>query len=559
MNTKSSRIDLSLYVGRWVALNEAGKVAGIGRTPETARRLAQQAQPKEHLQLFWISPHAPHLALPAWPFLPMKALAADVPIWLVGGAVRDLLLGHPAHDWDFAVARGAMRLARRVADRLGGAYFALDAERDTARVVLDDPSRRQPAMLDFAGLRGSSVEEDLRWRDFTLNAMAMTLDGQVIDPLGGQRDLAAERVRAVSETTFVQDPARLLRAVRIAGQLGFDIDAGTAAHLRQHAPKINEVAGERIQMELVRIVGLVPASPHVRRLDAFGLLERVLPELGPLHTTEQSWPHHHRTVWRHTMAVLSALEGVLAPIRGQPRPSRALREVKAPAWAWSMLDGVLAPLQPPLLAYVQAALSTERPRSSMLKWAALFHDVGKAETRTVDDERRTHFYGHDDVSAERARARLRALHFANRAVDFVATVAAEHMRLLSLMQSAPPSRRAIFRFYRDTGDAGVGVVLLALADTLAVWGPGLKRDYWRTFLDVADALLQGYFHQEEELVAPKPLLTGHDLMALGVPEGPEIGRLLAALREAQAAGEVESREAALDFIREQRGEAPNVS
>lgn len=559
MKAKNLQIDLSPYAGRWVALNEAGKVAGIGRTLETARHHAQRAQPKEHLRLFWVSPHSPHLALPAWPFLPMKTLVGDAPIWLVGGAVRDLLLGRPAHDWDFAVEQGAMRLARRAANRLGGAYVTLDAERDTARVVLDDPATGKPAMLDFAGLRGSSVEEDLRWRDFTLNAMAMTLDGRVIDPVGGQQDLMAERVRAVSATTFVQDPARLLRAVRIAGELGFDLDPATAADLRTHAPKITDVAGERIQMELVRILDLVPASPHVRRLDAFGLLEHVLPELGLLHTTEQSWPHHYRTVWRHTLAVLSALEGVLAPIRGEPRPARASREVKAPAWAWSMLDEMLAPLQPLLLAYVQVPLSVERSRASMLKWAALFHDVGKAETRAVGDDERTHFYGHDDVSAERAEERLRALHFSNRVVESVATIVAEHMRMLSLMQSPPPSRRAIFRFYRDAGDAGVGVVLLGLADTLAVWGPGLERDYWRTFLSVADALLQGYFHRETEVVRPKPLLTGHDLMALGIPEGPEIGRLLAALREAQAAGEVENREEALDFVRVQHDEVPDVS
>ena len=521
--------------------------------PETARHRAQQAQPKEHLRLLWISPHSPHLALPAWPFLPLRALTGKTPLWLVGGAVRDLLLDRPAHDWDFTVARGAMRLARRVADRLGGAYFALDAERDTARVVLDDPTSREPAILDFAGLRGDSLQADLRWRDFTLNAIAMTLDGEVIDPLGGRRDLAARRVRAVSGTTFVQDPVRLLRAVRIAGELGFDIAPDTVAALRTHAPKITSASDERIQMELVRILDLVPAAPHLRHLDDFGLLEHVLPELGPLQATEQSRPHHYRTVWDHTLAVVAAVESVLAPLCGESRPSRALREVKAPAWAWSALDARLAPFQRLLLAYVQAPLSAERSRDSMLKWAALFHDVGKAETRTVGEDDRTHFYGHDDVSAKRARARLRALHFPNRAVDFVAALTAEHMRMLSLMQSPPPSRRAIFRFYRDTGDAGVGVVLLGLADTLAVWGPGLRRDYWRTFLTVAEALLQGYFHHEEEVIAPQLLLTGHDLMDLGLPEGPEIGRLLEALREAQAAGEVASREAALDFVRAQRG------
>lgn len=552
MKTKSSAIDLSLYAGRWVALNEAGKIAGIGRSPETARHRGQLAQPKEHLRLLWVSPHPPHLALPAWPFLPLRSLAADATLWLVGGAVRDLLLRRSVHDWDFAVRGDAMKLARRIANRLGGAYVELDAERDTARVVVDDPTTRQPAMLDFAGLRGDSLQADLRWRDFTINAMAMTPEGQVLDPLGGRRDLGGGCVRAVSEMTFVQDPARLLRAVRVAGELAFDIAPATEADLRQHASKITTIAGERIRMELVRILDLMPASPHLRRLDTLSLLEHVLPELEPLHETEQSTPHHYRTVWTHTLAVVAATEGVLAPIRGESRPSRVVRDVRAPTWAWSELDALLASLQPLLLAYVQAPLSMGRSRASMLKWAALFHDVGKAETCTVNAEGQIHFYGHEDVSAGRARTRLKALHFPNRAVDFVTTLTAEHMRFLSLLQSPPPSRRAVFRFYRDAGTAGVGVVLLALADTLAVWGPGLTREYWGRCLTVASALLEGYFHREEEVIAPEPLLTGHDLLDLGMSEGPEIGRLLDALREAQAAGEIETREEALRFVRAQR-------
>ncbi len=542
-------VDLSLYAGRWVALNEAGHIASVGHSPEEARRVGHEAQPKEHLRLLWVSPHPPHLALPAWPFSPLRSFETRARLWLVGGAVRDLLLGRPAHDWDFAVHGDAMRLARRVANHLGGAYVTLDAERDTARVVLDDPSDRRLAMLDFAGLRGDTIEADMLERDFTINAMAMTLDGQVVDPLGGQRDLRAKRVRAVSERVFVQDPARLLRAVRAAGELGFDLESKTAAAVRQHAERINTVAGERIQAELLRILDLVPAARYVRGLDSLELLPHVLPEILPLKKIEQSWPHHYRTVWAHTLAALSALEGVLAPILGQPRPSRLIRDVRAPAWAWTTLDDRLTPFQPPLLDYVHAALAMERTRASMLKWAALFHDVGKANTRTVDGKGRTHFYGHDDISAEQVRVRLKALHFPNRAVNFVTTITAEHMRLLSLIQSPPPSRRAVFRFYRDTGDAGVGVVLLALADTLAVWGSGLERGYWQRCLTVATALLEGYFYREEEVVKPKPLLTGHDLLAFGIPEGPEIGKLLDQLREAQAAGDIGSREEAQQFVR----------
>jgi putative nucleotidyltransferase with HDIG domain len=546
--------DLSLYGGRWVCLDENDEVVSVGQSPEEARRAGRQLRPKERLRLVWISPHPPHLALPAWPLRRIAPVLEDARVWLAGGAVRDLLLGRPVHDWDFAVAGGGRALARRVADALDAPYVTLDAERDTGRVVATDPASGRPVTLDFAALRGRSLEEDLRGRDFTINALALSLSGRLIDPTGGRRDLRKRRLRATGPQTFIDDPARLLRAVRVARALDFEIAPETRKAIIRHAPRINAVAAERVQPELNRILSSEPAAEGLRLAHRLGLLVEVLPEVTALEAVEQSRPHHHAQTWEHSLAVLSALEGLLALLRGEEeRSPQVHRTVAAPDHAWRALGESLAPLQGRLLAYLDEPVNVELPRRLLLRWGALLHDVGKGETRTVDEEARTHFYGHPQVGEERVLARLEALRFPTRSQRFVGTLVAHHMRPLSLAQNAPPSRRAIYRFYRDTGDAGAALALLYLADTLAIWGPQLSAETWRESLATAEALLRTYFRRREEVVAPPPLLSGHDLLALGIPQGPVIGALLEALREAQAAGEVGTLEEARAFIEEERG------
>ncbi len=539
--------DLSLYAGHWITLGEAGDVVSVAHTAAEARVAGRQQRPKERLRLLWITPHPPHLALPAWPF---EALHPQLPadaLWLVGGAVRDLLLQRELHDWDFAVAGATMPLARRIANAIGGAYVTLDAEHDTARVVVKDPATQVPITLDFAALRGGSIEDDLRWRDFTVNALALTLDGRLIDTTGGLNDLTAQQIRATSDATFTQDPARLLRAVRCAGELGFNIEAHTLTAIRRHAPLIETVAAERTRVELLRILQLIPAAPTLRLADGLGLLAYVLPELTALHTVAQSRPHHYASAWEHTLAAVSAVEGVLATLMGRAFPAQSCRTVNAPPWAWELLQKTLGTLQKPLCDYLGTLESVEMSRADLLKWGALLHDIGKTDTRTVDEHGLTHFYGHTESGEQRADTRLSALRFPNKAREFVAALVAGHMRLAT-MNKEPPTRRAMYRFYRDTGAAGVSITLLTLADTLAVWGPTLQEQRWERLLDLIATLLHTYFTQQEEIIAPRPLLTGADLLALEIPQGPRIGALLAQLREAQAAGEITTREEALALV-----------
>ena len=194
----------SPYAGRWVALLR-GKVIAQGNTPEEARRAAQTHRHKESPEIVF---------MPSYSFSPLlasvhDALSPNQEIYLVGGAVRDAILGRASHDLDFVVPGDGIKLARRVANKLKGAFYPLDTERDTGRVVLiqDDGSR---TIMDFATYRGENIEADLRDRDFTVNAIAYNLQTETtLDPLNGAGDLYAKRIRACSPESLSKDPVRI--------------------------------------------------------------------------------------------------------------------------------------------------------------------------------------------------------------------------------------------------------------------------------------------------------------------------------------------------------------
>ena len=467
---------------------------------------------------------------------------------VVGGAVRDLLLGRPIHDWDFVVERDAIRLARAVADRLDAAFFPLDEERDTGRVVVDDADGAR-TFLDFAVRRGPDWNADLEGRDFAVNAMALLLDGSggLLDPFGGQADLGARLVRAVTERSFRDDPARMMRAVRLAGELGFQIEPQTAAWIRRDAPLLARVSAERIRDEVSKLLAQPNAVAGVRQMDGLGLLAQMLPEVAALRGVEQSLPHHW-PVLEHTLFVLSALERILdVGVQHEDEAVGIVDGTGAPTFVWDDVKHALAGFQVKLATHLIWPLSDERPALVSLKLAALLHDCAKPQTRTVDADGRTHFYDHENIGALIAAERVRALRFNNVEVERVRAIIANHMRPQQLAEAEPGvTRRAAYRYFRDTGEAGVDVLLLALADHIATHGPDIQPARWGRRIEAVRVLLAEYWARLAEDVVAAPLVSGHDLMQeLGLRPGQLVGELLEAIREAQAAGEITTRREAL--------------
>jgi poly(A) polymerase len=454
---------------------------------------------------------------------PMRALAAVAhePAWLVGGAVRDRALGRPTDDYDVAIAGDARSLAREFARSADAHVFALSQSFGVWRVVARDRSWQ----VDVLPVIGGSIESDLAGRDFTINAMAEPLGGGAyVDPFGGMGDLAARRLRMVSAGTFLDDPLRVLRLVRLACELGFSVETQTAVAGRTNAAALAQVAPERVFAELKRIVTADSALHGLTLMDEIGATEVVLPELTRMRGIGQS-PYHHLDVYEHTRSVLAAV------IELERNPGE---------WLSEHADAVSRFLAEPL--------ANELTRGQALRFGALLHDVAKPDTRRVTPEGRVTFIGHDAEGAEMAAAVLTRLRASERLREYVAALTRHHLRLGFLVHEMPLGRRSIYRYLRACQPVQVDVTLLSVADRLATRGRG-SDEAIRRHLELARELLGEALAWYQG--PPRPPVRGDELArAVGLRPGRELGRILAELEEASFAGEISSREQAIERARE---------
>ncbi|MCJ7619886.1 MAG: HD domain-containing protein [Anaerolineae bacterium] len=470
--------------------------------------------------------------------------------YLVGGYVRDQLLGRDTRDLDLVVRADALALAREAANRLGGAFVLLDEERQTGRVVLRDEGARY--YVDFATMRGDGMLADLGGRDFTVNAMAIDLldaapQPEILDPFEGQRDLERGTLRAVSDSVFRDDAIRLLRAVRLAAELGLKMEADTEQAVVRDAHLVAQVSAERVRDELCQILAVGGAEAHLRYLDRLGLLGYLIPELDGLRGVEQPLPHRE-DAFQHSLSSAGAMDWVVQAMdraaRGQEMPD--VERWGAGEEVQEYFRAAVGPFSQQLVRYLAEELVDERRRSVLLQLAALLHDSGKASTGRIDDDGRIRFFGHAREGAGVAARVLRRLHFGTREVRLVQMAVRHHMRPLHLARLERISDRAVYRFFRDTKGAGVDVLLLSLADNLALIRGRQNLDQWAWMCQGVGPLLRDYYERYDQIIAPEPLLSGRDLLErFNMEPGPAVGRILRTLQEAQATGEVTTKEQAL--------------
>jgi len=531
-----------------------GQVIAQGGTPEQARRAAQGSRYKESPEIVFMPTSIP-LNFPPLLDSVRAALPDDKAVYLVGGAVRDLLLGRTTHDLDFAVSGEAIKTARRVTDALKADFYPLDLERDTGRVIVtaEDGTR---TVMDFAAFRGPDLETDLLGRDFTLNAMAVDVRTLALyDPLGGALDLREKRLRQCSPSAFSDDPVRILRAVRLAAAFGFHILPEARQAMKQAVKLLPNVSAERQRDELFRILEGPQPATSLRALDMLGALAPVLPELTALKGVAQPSPHVS-DVWTHTLSTLTYLEMILAALAPDYNPDTAS----------DLFNGQMVMrigrYRQQIGEHFNTPLNVNRSLRGLLFLAALYHDVAKPLTKSADEDGRLRFWGHDEEGAEMAAARGRALQLSSDEMARLKTIVRNHMRILHhtnrlAKEPKSPSRRAIYRFFRDTGEAGVEVCLLALADLRATYEHTLPQNMWAAGLDVVRLFMENWWEKRAESIAPPPLLNGNDLMQeLNLQPGPLIGQLLDAIREAQALGEVSTREQAFALARAHLSKEP---
>jgi poly(A) polymerase len=484
---------------------------------------------------------------------PLKRVIAALPegteLYLVGGAVRDALLGRKSYDLDFALPSGALPFARKLADRLGGAYFPLDVEREYARIVLDlsdGEMAGERIKLDFATYQGATLDDDLRLRDFSINAMAISMHPphHLVDPLGGAGDLATRRLRVCSPQSLLNDPLRILRAIRQAIDYDLQIVPETIRLMRQAVDQLDQVSVERIRDELFRILEGGNPRSGLDILERIGVLGLVLPEVTLLKGVQQSAPHVY-DVWTHTLEVVHRLSAVLAALSGAYDANTAANLILG------LVSLRLGRYRQALEEHMAARLNPDRSLRALLFLSALYHDSGKPARRQIDEAERVRFIGHDQEGEQLVVSRAEALHLSNLEIERLRLVVRHHMRPFLLGQlEGLPTRRAVYRFFHDTGAAGVDICILSLADMLATYGPTLRQEDWAHQLDVVHCLLEAWWEHPQEQVAPPSLVNGNELMCeLKLRPGQTIGQLLEAIREAQAEGTVTSRTEALELAR----------
>ena len=452
--------------------------------------------------------------------------------YLVGGFVRDVLLGRDSADIDIAVDVDVLEIAAQLADLLQGKFVLLDAVNRVGRIIIKDWT------IDAASFSGD-IEEDLARRDFTIDAIAVDLhqltgegrNAGLIDPFNGQADLDKGIIRLVTPDALKDDPVRLLRALRLAAELDFMIDRKAESEFKQASSLIAGVPGERVREELLRLLNSSHGGHIFKEMDRLGLLTALIPELLPLKGVVQP-KEHYWDVFEHSVNTVSTVDFILHQGVWDYQNEAVLSLVP---WTSSIAE------------YFDQPVSSGSTRRSLVKLAALLHDITKPQTRAFDENGRMRFLGHPETGAAIVESILERLRFSAREIKLVTTMVKYHLRPTQMNQDALPTSRAIYRYFRDVGDVGIDTLYLSLADHLATRGPELLPDQWEYHTQLVAYILKEHFKQKKTV--PLKLVDGNDLInVFGMKPGAEMGELLESIREAQASGELTTREAALDYV-----------
>ena len=534
--------DLSPYAGRWLAII-GGKIISQAGTPHQALNAAKNSRGKETPTIIYIPTNKPLRYIPNVESI-FPSLPDDIPLFLVGGAVRDAILNNETRDLDFIVPEDGLEIGRKVAEHIDAAFYPLDKARKTGRVIKrnNDGSK---LVLDFTVMQGPDLISDLQARDFTINAIAVNVKNpyELLDPLSGYADLQSKKLRACTPNAFNADPIRIIRGIRLAAALNFQFDAQTRILMQKSTTLIPQSSPERQRDEFFRILDGPNIAKSTLALDILGALQYLLPELLELKDIDQSRPHFE-SAWHHSLRTADCLSEIINFITYGS-------EIKLDDnYIYEHLISSLNNFIEPLNEHITIPLNSDRSLISLLVFAALNHDIGKSESVEVHNDSETHFYGHAKVGAELILHRAKKLRLSNTETTRLTTIVRHHMRPLLLTQTGKkPSRRAIYRFFRDTGAAGVDICLLSLADTLATYNFSPPNQVWDNLVGVVQNLLLAWFHQHSSNISPAPLITGHDLIDIfGLHSSPKIGELLEAIREAQVEGHIQTKEEAVALV-----------
>ena len=438
--------------------------------------------------------------------------------YIIGGSIRDLLLNRIPSDYDIAVMENPKKSAEKIAKNISGHLVEMGKPGQMIFRVISNNN-----IIDITSLNGSSIEDDLKKRDFTINAMAYDVSsGEIIDCLGGLGDLADKKVRMVSSDVFKKDPIRLIRAYRIAACLDFQIELQTTTVISAYAKLIQNSAGERLWGEIFKLLGTSTSYHYLSQMDDAGLLTAIFPDLDRLKGCPQN-SHHMYDVFEHTMRAYSHIE--------------------------TILNDTAKILPEDIRIQIRQYLDEEK--TVLLKYAILLHDIGKPWAKTIDSKGKIHFYGHPQKSADLAQKISQKLKFSNREKEFADFIIRNHLNPLFLFTAMQKKTltRGVTRFYIKYGDNTPALLLHTIADTMA------KRDMPnqanKVFLCFVTDMIRNFFYDFKRKSKEAPLITGHDLIhEFNLTPSPLFKTILNLVREEKLTGTIESRSEALEWVRE---------
>jgi poly(A) polymerase len=439
-------------------------------------------------------------------------------VYIVGGSVRDLLCGRIPVDYDLAVQDDPEMFSRQLASRAAGHVVEFGKTGHTIRRVVS-----ADLIFDIMPFNGISIQEDLRRRDFTINAMALDLSsGNLIDPTDGRSDLAANRIRMVSPEAFKKDPVRLIRAYRMAAAFEFSIDAVTEAAIARQADLIRKSAAERIREEFFKILHTTGSHAQIAGMVRSGLLFTVFPELERLKKYQMPG-NPARDFLEQTLEAYSHLENFFK--------SKHPESTNGGSRFFTARDAV---------------------RTVLLKWAVLFHKIGKPQSQKVAADGTLNYYGYAAKSAAMARQICQRLKFSGRQLDHISFIIRRHRRPFSLFRQQQKTgiiSREFIRFCMKCTDAVPDILLLGLAEFF-----GARRGGDPAVADFTDFIM-ARIRQYDTVLQPRaqlpPAINGNDLIQhFRLKPSADFRYILKRIEEEHLAGSDLTRSQALELVQE---------
>lgn len=430
--------------------------------------------------------------------------------YLVGGAVRDFLLGKSTVDRDIAIVG-----AEEFAHKIDGTFIILDEVNKIYRVVLEDKTN----YIDISELQGGSIEEDLKRRDFTINAIAYDLKNkEFVDITGGLDDIKNGILRHIKDENFEDDPLRILRAFRFAAVTGFEMSEELQAAIEKYKHLALEPSKERIMYELMKLFGGKYTSKTLLKMDEFGLLEKFFPSVVEMKKVPPN-THHHLDLFHHAVETVRKIEELYE--NSSETEKKHLNQIDFGGFA----------------------------RINHLKLAGFLHDIGKFSTWTIEESGRHRFIRHDDVGSKMCVPFLKNLKFSKKQIDYISCMIKNHIYPSNVVAAPDLNEKVMMRYVRKMENNIIDNIILAKADRLSALGEAITEEILNDNINGLNKLLNFYLDKRETIKPLPKLLSGFEIMELkGIKQCPELGIIIKALNEAQLNGEINTIDEAKDFV-----------